>query len=566
MNNTWIGKSVGGRYHIEELLGQGGMSAVYKASDPNLKRVVAVKMIHAHLSSDAGFVARFEEEATAVAKLRHPNIVQVYDYDHDEQVYYMVLEFVPGETLQEHLKRLNESDRKLPIKDALKYARDISNAADYAHHRGMIHRDIKPANVMLSVQGDAILMDFGIAKIIGGQRHTATGAVVGTAMYMSPEQIKGEQPDRRTDIYSLGVMLYEMVSGHPPYESDSAMTLMMMHVNDPIPDVRQLNPEVPADLVAVINKALAKNPGERYQTAAELSTDLKKVQDRIAAGAEADTLKPGATRVEDLAGAQAVDATRIEPQTPQNEPGRTYVEQTPPVPPQGTAVERPTEGPRTSVERPAQTGSATSTGAIAPPQQKKSGLPIPLLAGAGVVIIGLICLIGGGIYAYNQFFGGTISPEATATQEQVAVIPSTTEAPTEEATLTPTITETSPPTATPTITLTPTPTVPVGIPFARINDITIDDQNRYVVDYETFEFTESLPNAMHVHFFFNTVPPEQAGNPGSGPWILYGGPRPFTEYSVSQRPQAATQMCILVANPDHSVQANSGNCYDLPEP
>ncbi len=344
MNNTWIGKSIGGRYHIEELLGQGGMSAVYKATDPNLKRVVAVKMIHAHLSSDAGFVARFEEEATAVAKLRHPNIVQVYDYDHDDQVYYMVLEFVPGETLQEHLKRLNESDRKLPIKEALKYAQDISNAADYAHHRGMIHRDIKPANVMLSVQGDAILMDFGIAKIIGGQRHTATGAVVGTAMYMSPEQIKGEQPDRRTDIYSLGVMLYEMVSGHPPYEANSAMTLMMMHVNDPIPDVRQLNPEVPSDLVAVINKALAKNPGERYQTAAELSADLKKVQDRIAAGAEADTLKPGATRVEDLAGAQAVDATRIEPQTPQNAPGRTYVEQTPPIPPQGTAVERPSGG------------------------------------------------------------------------------------------------------------------------------------------------------------------------------------------------------------------------------
>src|SRR3990172_7699349 len=260
--SSWIGKTLGGRYKIEELLGQGGMSAVYKATDPNLRRVVAVKIIHSHLSDDPGFVKRFEEEAAAVAQLRHPNIVQVYDFNSDDESSYMILEFVPGETLQDHLRRLNAVDRHLSLNDIIRYATGVCDAVDYAHQRGLIHRDIKPANIMLSVMGQAILMDFGIAKIVGGQQHTATGAVIGTAMYMSPEQIKGESADRRTDIYSLGVTLFEMIGGRPPFEADSAMTLMMMHINDPVPDLQKLNPEVPRDLAMVINKALAKDPDD----------------------------------------------------------------------------------------------------------------------------------------------------------------------------------------------------------------------------------------------------------------------------------------------------------------
>lgn len=566
--SEWIGKKLGGRYEIEELLGQGGMSAVYKAMDPNLKRIVAVKMIHAHLSNDPGFVMRFEEEAAAVAKLRHPNIVQVYDFNHGDGTYYMVLEFVPGETLQDYLKRLNKDGRYLPTKQAIQFAANVSDAIDYAHQRGLIHRDIKPANVMINVQGEAILMDFGIAKIIGGQKHTATGAVVGTAMYMSPEQIKGEQPDRRTDIYSLGVTLFEMVSGHPPFEADSAMTLMMMHVNDPVPDLRRINPEVPDGLVGIINKALAKNPDERYQTAAQMVTALRNLQASLEAGVSTGLTPPEATFIEGSPVGSLTDgATMIEPVGGDVIPSEgTLIEPTP------TPMEPPIESASRigststgqSRVRPAPAGRVPE----APPSQKRT-LPLPLIGGGIIVVLGLICLIGG-YFAYNQFLGGGLggaASKATNTVSAVAMVettqPSEVLTPTETPTLAPP-TNTPPPTETPTQTLTPTATVPFGIPFSRINNITIDDQGRYVVEYETFEFTEKLPG-MHVHFFFNTVPPEQAGVPGSGPWILYGGPRPFTGYKVSDRPQDATQMCILVANPDHSVQANSGNCYDLPE-
>jgi serine/threonine protein kinase len=273
---TWIGRTLGGRYKIEALLGQGGMSAVYKATDPNLKRVIAVKLIHSHLSSDPSFVQRFESEASAVASLRHSNIVQVFDFNNDGGTYYMILEFIPGETLQDRLKRLADSNRKLPLDEALNFTLNISDAVGYAHTRGMVHRDIKPANIMLDTQGQAILMDFGIVKILGGDSHTSTGAVVGTARYMSPESIRGEAADHRSDIYSLGVALYEMLSGRPPFAADSAMTLMMMHLNDPVPDVRGFRPDVHPQIAAIIEKCLEKDRDARYQSARDLSQDLKR--------------------------------------------------------------------------------------------------------------------------------------------------------------------------------------------------------------------------------------------------------------------------------------------------
>ncbi|NTW44422.1 MAG: serine/threonine protein kinase, partial [Anaerolineaceae bacterium] len=287
---TWIGQTLNGRYVIQELLGQGGMSAVYKASDPNLKRVVAIKLIHPHLAMDNQFVQRFEEEAAAVASLRHPNIVQVYDFNSDKDVSYMVLEFIPGETLQDHLKRLSIQNRSMSIENAIKYTLNMCDALGYAHQRGMIHRDIKPANIMLDVFGQAILMDFGIVKIIGGNQHTATGAVMGTARYMSPELIRSEPADARSDIYSLGVTLYEMLSGKTPFNADSAMTLMMMHLNDPVPDPRVLRNDLPPSLVEILKKALTKDRNQRYQSTAELAADLKKV-----------SLSPGNEIVQDSA-------------------------------------------------------------------------------------------------------------------------------------------------------------------------------------------------------------------------------------------------------------------------
>lgn len=275
---SWIGRSLGGRYKIEELLGEGGMSSVYKATDPNLRRTVAVKLIHPHLSKDPEFVSRFEEEAAAVARLKHPNVIQVFDFDHDADTYYMVLEYVPGETLQERLKDLAGTGNRLTAKETIEIASRISGALHYAHERGMIHRDVKPANIILDDRGQPILMDFGIAKIIGGKVHTVTGSIVGTALYMSPEQASGKASDVRADIYSLGVVLFEMIGGRPPFEGDSAMTILMKHVNDSVPDINELNPDTPPALKAVIEKALEKDPAARFQSAAEMSTALGEAQ------------------------------------------------------------------------------------------------------------------------------------------------------------------------------------------------------------------------------------------------------------------------------------------------
>ncbi|MGB7875093.1 MAG: serine/threonine-protein kinase [Anaerolineales bacterium] len=568
MSNTWIGKSLSGRYELEELLGQGGMSAVYKATDPNLKRVVAVKLIHTHLSDDPGFVRRFEEEASSVAQLRHPNIIQVFDFNHDDESdsYYMVLEFVPGETVQEHLERLNKSGRKLSSTKAIEYMVDICDAVGYAHQRGMIHRDIKPANLMISVTGQAILMDFGIAKIVGGQSHTATGAVVGTAMYMSPEQIKGESPDNRSDIYSLGVTLFEMVSGQPPFKADSAMTLMMMHVNDPVPDLKGLNPDVPNELITVINKALAKDPGDRYQTAAQMAAALREVLSRAKTDAKGP-LPPGETMVEEPA---KPAATVVEPvPASASDVGGTLVETD--MPQSGTVVETPVESSAPSAQASQTAAGAgvtgltgTGTGSSAPgvpagSSTKILGMSIPVLAGGGIV---LICLIAGGIFMITRLFSGGIGASAATATEKPAVVVLNTEAPTETAI--PESTATSEPTETPTETAVP-PTPTPDSPYVVITDISLDNSYYYVVDYEVHNFPDSPQ--LHVHMFFDTVPPDQAGSPGSGPWKLTWGPYgdpPFRQYAETDRPSGANQMCALVANPNHSVQANSGNCVDLP--
>jgi serine/threonine-protein kinase len=529
--SSLIGKTIGKRYVIEEMLGQGGMSAVYKATDPNLKRVVAVKIIHPHLSTDADFVRRFEEEAAGVAQLRHPGIIQVHDFNKDDDLYYMVLEFVPGETIQDHLKRLNDSGRKLSPTKAMEYMASACDAVDYAHQRGMIHRDIKPANLMLNTLGQVILMDFGIAKIVGSQRHTATGAVVGTAMYMSPEQIKGEQPDRRTDVYSLGVTLYEMVSGHPPFEADSAMTLMMMHINDPVPNPQKLNPDVPDNLVAIINKALAKDPNDRYQTAAQMAAALRNA---LAGRAAGPIPSARSTMVEETPTMmKSAKATTVEPV---GVPRGTVVESAPQPAYKGTMVES------------APPSSTYSTPASAPPQAKSRSMT-PIIAG---VVIVLLCLVVGGGYLASQFFGGglTATDPVSPTDSLVATQPLVVE---------PTLAATEPPTETP-IPLTPTPSTP----YVVIVAIRVEGPF-YAVDYEVHNFPEG--SNLHVHMFFNTVPPEQAGSPGSGPWKLtygqYGNP-PFTQYTLANRPPNATQLCALVANPNHSIQLNSGNCIDLP--
>jgi tRNA A-37 threonylcarbamoyl transferase component Bud32 len=504
----WIGRSLSGRYQIEAMLGQGGMSAVYRGTDPNLRRTVAIKLIHGHLSEEPAFVSRFEEEAAAVAQLKHPNIIQVYDFDHDGETYFMVLEYIPGETLQARLRKLNQAGKQMAPAEARDLAAGICDALEYAHRRGMIHRDVKPANVMITPEGQPILMDFGIAKIVGGKQHTATGAVVGTAAYISPEQVRGEELDSRVDIYALGVTLFEMLSGRPPFEGDSAMTVMLKHVNEPVPDLVKLNPSVPRDLAQIAMRALAKDRAQRFKSAGEMAAALR------------------AVRLND-------DST-----------GLGMV----PTPPGGTVGRA---GLPASLS-----GGGSPPRARAKEAGRRGGGRMAWLAGGGIVVVGLGCVIlaGLGLFLYPRLSAGQavppVSSSPTATLAETQAPP--TVAPSDTAV---------PPTETPLPTEVPTATNPAG-PAARITGIRIEN-GRYIVDYETIGYVEKLPG-MHVHFFFNTVPPTQAGVPGTGPWIVWGGPRPFNGYKVSDRPGGATQMCILAANPNHTVIANSGNCVDLP--
>ncbi len=428
--DRWVGQALGGRYQIEELLGAGGMSSVYKARDPNLKRTVAIKLIHPHLSNNEEFVRRFGSEATAIAQLRHQNIVQVYDFNHDGDLYYMVLEYVAGETLQHRIKRMNEAGRRLPMREVLKCAAEICTAADYAHQRGMIHRDIKPANVMLDVNGNAILMDFGIARIMDTQQHTATGAVLGTALYMSPEQIQGLHPDARSDIYSIGVTLFEMLGGRPPFEADSAMTLMMMHLHDPVPDLSQLHPGVPEQVKRIVNRALEKDRANRFQSCAEMAAALQKALSTLGDEAEQAVEAP------------ASQATVIEP-APKASSLKTIVEPAVTLP--GARV-----GEATAVEARA-AASEPLPQVSRPPSAKKWVV-------GGVIAVLLLALAGGGFYAFAQF-----GPKATPTADRVAGLVSTATAlqaalPTE--TVAPSAT--TPPTATlepsPEATFTPAPT------------------------------------------------------------------------------------------------------------
>ncbi len=251
------------------------MSAVYKAVDTRLDRTVAIKIIHAHLSNDEQFVKRFQREGTAVAKLRHPNIIRLLDFGREENSAYIILTYVAGGSVYDMLKQLN--GERMDTDKAITLAAQIADGLAYAHKRGLIHRDVKPANILLSEEENAILTDFGLVKITDATRFTMTGAVMGTARYMSPEQIKSITVDHRSDIYSLGVTLYEMVSGRPPYEGDSAVTTMMKHLTDPVPDVCTAHPDIPPNLALIIGRAMSKEPEDRYQTASEMAAALRLV-------------------------------------------------------------------------------------------------------------------------------------------------------------------------------------------------------------------------------------------------------------------------------------------------
>ena len=270
--------TLGGRYELGELLGHGGMADVRKATDLRLSRAVAVKMLRTDLAKDATFQARFRREAQSAASLNAPSVVAVYDTGEDEldgvRVPYIVMEYVEGRTLREVL---NEGQRLMPNR-ALEIAAGVLTALEYSHRQGIVHRDIKPANVMLSTDGAVKVMDFGIARAVAdsGATMTQTANVLGTAQYLSPEQARGETVDSRSDIYSTGCLLYELLTGRPPFQGESPVAVAYQHVREnPVPP-STLNPDVGGEADAIVMKALTKNPANRYQSADEMRTDIER--------------------------------------------------------------------------------------------------------------------------------------------------------------------------------------------------------------------------------------------------------------------------------------------------
>ncbi len=272
-----IGQTLG-KYRITEHLGSGGMSEVYKAYQPGLDRYVAIKVLHSFLAQEEDFLTRFQREAKFAAMLRHPNIVQVYDFDYDEESnsYYMVMEYINGVSLKTRLQKMAKKGEMMPLEESVRIVTAIANALNYAHQHGTVHRDVKPANIMFNEDGQPILTDFGIAKMVDVAGLTASGAMVGTPAYMAPEQGMGQAGDERSDIYSLGVILYQLTTGHRPFDADTPLGVALKHINAPLPPPIVVNPNLPRSIEAVTLKALTKDPDNRYQTAKEFATELKK--------------------------------------------------------------------------------------------------------------------------------------------------------------------------------------------------------------------------------------------------------------------------------------------------
>jgi hypothetical protein len=598
-SDNLVGQVLAGRYRIDELVGQGGVWVVYKAYDSGSKQVVAVKVILTELVEDAGFRMRFEEVVPAVAGLRHPNIVHVLDYGHDGDLYYMVQEFVAGEALQERLRRLNRAGERLSVAEATGFALQISDAAGYIHQQGMLHRDIRPANIIVDLHDEAILMDVGNVKISGGRRHTATSAVINTALYMSPEMIRGEAPDARSDLYSLGVTLFEMVGGRPPFEASSAMTLLMMHLKDAVPDLREVRSDVPAALWTVVSRALAKDREERYRSMADLGRALeeigKPVQARVASGLQgteidlaeivaepariataldapgdgiaarpvtaAPRLQTGgqpvavATRLETgPQAAAAVAATRLEAGVPPVEAAGWPETSLSPVPSPGSAPPPATEPASMRRER---TGSLTPM-----PAGRNSTSGILRKRWVWAVAAILVLALGAGL-AFA--LAGGSDPESTVPAD-VAALPTPS-----QGSATPTETTTVPPAGgseatghgSPPASQEPAPAAasPISV---TISGITLDPEQHYAVNYQVFGLPEVMTTT-HLHFFFNTVSFEKAGAPADKTWYTWFGPSPFTGYTAADRPANASQICVQAANPNHTALPGTGSCAPLPD-
>ena len=276
-----LGTLIGGRYRLDEVIGRGGMSTVYKAFDTVLERPVAIKLMHREIASDSDQLERFRREARAVAQLNHPNVVSVIDAG-EEPLHedpegtgtpYIVLEYVDGETLKSVIRR----EGPLEVPQALAYAIEVARALGAAHERQIVHRDVKPHNILIDPEGGAKITDFGIARSLTEEGLTMAGRVLGTTDYVSPEQALGQPVTPQSDLYSLGIVLYEMLTGDVPFHGETPVAVAMKHVREEVPDVQARRPQISAATASVIDRALAKDLGRRYADAAEMVSDLENV-------------------------------------------------------------------------------------------------------------------------------------------------------------------------------------------------------------------------------------------------------------------------------------------------
>src|SRR5918998_1676709 len=270
---TVIGTLISERYRLEEKIGSGGMSSVYRAFDPTLERWVAIKLMHRDISGDPDQLERFRREARAVAQLNHPHVVTVIDAGEDDGAPYIVFEFVEGETLKDRIRR----NGRLPVAEALAYAIEIARALGAAHERQIVHRDVKPQNVLIDEEGAAKVTDFGIARTLHQDGLTADGRVLGTTDYVSPEQALGHAVSGQSDLYSLGIVLFEMLTGDVPFKGENQIAVAMKHVREQLPDVQIRRPEVSAALAAVLDRATDKELDRRYRDARAMIAELEDV-------------------------------------------------------------------------------------------------------------------------------------------------------------------------------------------------------------------------------------------------------------------------------------------------
>ncbi len=403
--DTLIGQQLAGKYSIQSEIGRGGMGVVYLGYDTMLQRRVAIKVLPLELTYDRQFVTRFRQEAVTAAGLHHPGIVTIHDVGEENQVHYIVMQFLEGVTLDQWLTHHGS----MPLAQTQHVVRQVADALDYAHRRGIVHRDIKPSNIMLSPEGQATVMDFGLVRAGEATGLTRSGIVVGTPEYMAPEQALGEAVDGRTDIYSLGVVVYRMLTGKVPFVRSSSMATAYAHVHDPPPPLRQVRTDIPKPVEAVVLKAMAKRPADRFQTASQLANDFTQaVGGKMSAGAK--------TPITPAVGlGAAVAAAGPSPLPAAGGKGS-------PVP-----AKPPSTAGSEGATRLVPAAPPSSGGVVAPPPAKKALAPLWLVAGGAIVVL---LLVVGGVAVLSGRNGGsaslpvvapaTMSPTSTLAAQPVA--------------------------------------------------------------------------------------------------------------------------------------------------